>query len=368
MALFLFYESPSPETARREWLRPKPGYLVYSQPAEPKSAKCTPDGWSIISRATSTDGVVSHATAWTGHVPLSPDRSCGYYGSWGGWNAEGDARTRLLYVLKQLATRQMWAGRLVHESVERALLSLRDGYSLSEASLIESTVRQMRDEWKGSRDGIYREFPKRTGLFEHEYTAPIRDSEWQALRDNVIRCLRNFYRLPLFADIKATPTDRWVLIEDIGSFQFEGIKVFAAPDFGYWNAADRLQLVDWKTGGAGADAALQLGGYALYALETMGVDPARVDLLEVNLREGKVTTHPWGSLDLDRVRDHIRLSVRSMRAYLKDPDRNLAEEADFEKAEDQRICRWCNFRAVCRPEMAPFAPPTLSVPVPLEGQ
>ena len=49
---------------------------------------------------------------------------------------------------------------------------------------------------------------------------------------------------PAFADIKATPTDRWVLIEDIGSFQFEGTKVFAAPDFGYWNAADRLQLVD----------------------------------------------------------------------------------------------------------------------------
>ena len=154
-----------------------------------------------------------------------------------------------------------------------------------------------------------------------------------------------------------------MLIEDIGSFQFEGIKVFAAG-LRYWNAADRLQLVDWKTGGAGADAALQLGGYALYALETMGVDPARVDLLEVNLREGKVTTHPWGSLDLDRVRDHIRLSVRSMRAYLKDPDRNLAEEADFEKAEDQRICRWCNFRAVCRPEMATSRPPRSMFPSP----
>ena len=291
-----------------------------------------------------------------------------YYGSWGGWNADGDPRTRLLYVLKQLATRQMWAGRLVHESVERALLSLRDGYSLSEASLIESTVRQMREEWKGSRDGVYREHPKRTGLFEHEYAAPIRDSEWQAMRDNVIRCLRNFYRLLLFADIKATPPERWVLIEDIGSFAFEGTKVFAAPDFGYWNGADRLQLVDWKTGGAGADASLQLGGYALYARETMGVDPDRVDLLEVNLREGKVTTHPWGSLDLDRVRDHIRLSVRSMRAYLKDPDRNLAEEGDFEKAEDLRICRWCNFRGACRPEMEPFASPTPEVPVPLEGR
>jgi hypothetical protein len=188
------------------------------------------------------------------------------------------------------------------------------------------------------------------------------------MRDNVIRCLRNFYRLPLFADIKATPPERWVLIEDIGSFAFEGTKVFAAPDFGYWNGADRLQLVDWKTGGAGADASLQLGGYALYARETMGVDPDRVDLLEVNLREGKVTTHPWGSLDLDRVRDHIRLSVRSMRAYLKDPDRNLAEEGDFEKAEDLRICRWCNFRGACRPEMEPFASPTPEVPVPLEGR
>ena len=45
----------------------------------------------------------------------------------------------------------------------------------------------------------------------------------------------------------------------------------------------------WWTedGGAGADASLQLGGYALYARETMGVDPERVDLLEVNLREGR---------------------------------------------------------------------------------
>ena len=45
-----------------------------------------------------------------------------YYGAWGGWDAASDPRTRLLYVLKQLGTRQMWAGRLVHEAIERALL------------------------------------------------------------------------------------------------------------------------------------------------------------------------------------------------------------------------------------------------------
>ena len=280
-----------------------------------------------------------------------------YYGSWGGWDAESDPRTRLLYVLKQLGTRQMWAGRLVHETIERALLAMRDGYALSETSLIESTVRQMREEWKGSRRGVYRETPKRTGLFEHEYNVPVRDSEWQAIRDNVVRCLRNFHRLPLLAEVKATPTERWIFIEDIGAFDFEGTRMFAAPDFGYWSTADRLQLVDWKTGGNGGDASLQLGGYALYALEVLGVEPARVDLLEVNLREGKVTTHPWDASGLDRVREHVRFSARSMRAYLRDPARNLAEESDFERAEDLRICRWCNFRGVCRPELPPFEPP-----------
>jgi hypothetical protein len=294
-----------------------------------------------------------------------------YYGAWGGWDVNADPTVRRLYILKQLATRQMWVGRLVHEAIERSLLALREGHALSEASLIEDTVRQMRAEWKGSRAGHYREVPKRPSLFEHEYGVPVRDSEWQALRDHLVRCLRNFHRLAVLTEIKRTPTERWIFIEDIGSFPFEGTRVFTAPDFGYWNGDDRLQLLDWKTGGSGDGAGLQLGGYALYALEVLGVDLARVDLLEINLREAKVTPHPWDEVSLDRVREHIRLSVRSMKAYLKDPDRNLAEESGFEKTEELRICRWCNFRAVCRPDLAPFSSPAPSSPEspsPLQGE
>jgi hypothetical protein len=243
----------------------------------------------------------------------------------------------------------------VHEAVERSLLALRSGHALSEASLIDDTVRQMRAEWKGSRTHAYRESPKRTGLFEHEYGVPVRASEWRALRDHVMRCLRNFHRLPLLGEIKRTPTERWILIEDIGSFPWEGTRVLTAPDFGYWDQSDRLQLVDWKTGGGGDDASLQLGGYALYALEVLGVDLPRVDLLEVNLREGKVTSHPWDGASLDRVREHVRFSVRAMKAYLRDPEKNLADESNFERTEELRICRWCNFRGVCRPELPPFA-------------
>jgi PD-(D/E)XK nuclease superfamily protein len=283
-----------------------------------------------------------------------------YYGAWGGWDPSADPMARTLYVLKQLGTRQMWAGRLVHEAIERSLLALREGYSLSEGSLIEDTVRQMRTEWKDSHAGVYRQSPKRPGLFEHEYGVPVRAGDWQALRDHVVRCLRNFHRLPVLAEIKRTATDRWIMLEDIGSFVWEGAQVFTAPDFGYWDRDDRLQLLDWKTGGGASGASLQLGGYALYALEVLRVDLPRVDLLEVNLREGRVTSHPWDEVSLDRVRDQLRLSMRSMKAYLKDPDNNVAAESDFERTEDLRICRWCNFRGVCRPELPPFGEPAAS--------
>ena len=51
------------------------------------------------------------------------------------------------------------------------------------------------------------------------------------------------------------------------------------------------------------------------------------------------------------IKEQLRLSIRSMKAYLVDPAANVAALADFEKTEDLRICKWCNFRIVCRPEL-----------------
>jgi hypothetical protein len=128
--------------------------------------------------------------------------------------------------------------------------------------------------------------------------------------------------------------------------------VYGAPDFAYWTDGDRLALVDWKTGAPDPDSsALQLGCYALYAREVLRVDPERMELLEVNLREGAVQPHPWDGGKLDGIRGHLRLSIRSMKAYLEDPAANQAVLENFEKTEDLRICRWCNFRSVCRPDL-----------------
>jgi hypothetical protein len=252
-----------------------------------------------------------------------------YYGSWGGWDAGAPEDIRRLYILKQLASRQMWAGRVVHDVIER-----------------------MRGEWRSSKAARYRDSPKTLALYEHEYAVDLKPEVWQALSRNVGVCLRNFFRLPLVASIRKTSPEHWSIEHWSKVFQFEGTPVWMAPDFGFWTDDGRLALVDWKTGGSTPDgAAFQLGCYALYAAEVLGVPPAKVDLFEANLREPEVTQLTWSDERLDAIKEQLRLSVRSMRAYLVDPAANVAAIADFEKAEDLRICRWCNFRVVCRPEL-----------------
>jgi hypothetical protein len=275
-----------------------------------------------------------------------------YYGAWGGWDAAAPAELRRLYVLKQLASRQQWAGRVVHDAIEMALHAFADGRDLPVEPFIADVVERMRGEWRSSRAGRYRESPKTVALFEHEYAIDLKPEVWQALSRNVGVCLRNFFRLPLVTAIRKTPSEHWSIEHWSKVFDFEGTPVWMAPDFGFWTGDGRLALVDWKTGGASPDGtAFQLGCYALYAAEVLGVPPAKVDLYEANLREPEVTQLQWSDERLAAIKEQLRLSVRSMKAYLADPAANVAAIGDFEKTEDLRICKWCNFRVVCRPEL-----------------
>ena len=275
-----------------------------------------------------------------------------YYGAWGGWDASAPPEIRRLYILKQLASRQQWAGRIVHDTIEMAFHVMRDGRGVPEEPFIADVIERMRGEWRSSKAARYHESPKTPALFEHEYAVELKPEAWKALSQNVANCLRHFFHLPLLAAIRRTAPEHWSIEHWSKVFQFEGTAVWAAPDFGYWTEEGRLALVDWKTGGTSAEgASFQLGCYALYAVEVLGVPPKQTDLIEVNLREPTVTSHRWDDERLEAVRDQIRLSIRSMKAYLADSEANVALIDGFERTEELRICRWCNFRAVCRPEL-----------------
>ena len=175
-----------------------------------------------------------------------------YYGSWGGWDAAVAPDVRRLYILKQLASRQMWAGRIVHDAIEMALQVYQHGREVPVEPFIADVIGRMRTEWKGSRDGRYREAPKTLALFEHEYALDLKPEVWQMLRRNVETCLRNFFRLPLLAEVRKTAPEHWSIEHWSKVFDFEGTPVWIAPDFGFWNDVESGSLTPaaspWWTG------------------------------------------------------------------------------------------------------------------------
>ena len=68
---------------------------------------------------------------------------------------------------------------------------------------------------------------------------------------------------------------------------------------------------------------------------------------EFNLASGKENRYHLGGIDLGAIQKHIQGSIRDMKQLLHDPEANAAREDDFAFAEEDRICRYCNFRKVC---------------------
>lgn len=278
-----------------------------------------------------------------------------YYGSWGGWAGDAPARTRTLYRLKNLRSRQMWAGDVVHRCIERALTNVRRGIEpLTAEAAIDATIETMRDEWRLSKRSSTKE-----RLTEHEYEIRIPDAEWQANADHVRQCLWNFYTSRLWETLHKLPTERWLEIESLESFSVEGTRVFVKLDVAFRGNEGRIVLVDWKTGRApNPDHSMQVATYVLYAAHAWGAAPADVETRLAQLATGSVETVTLGERALDAALSRIRSSIRDMRQLLVSDTDNEAREADFPPVAEPRICARCNFRRVCLGEglIPPLSP------------
>lgn len=271
-----------------------------------------------------------------------------YYGSWGGWNEEAPAEAREAYVLKNLSTRQQWAGKVVHEHIAFALSLARSGAVPPLDSVLARAHHRMREDFLASRRGLYRNRPKWIcGLVEHEYAEPVPDAEWRANWENAATCLRNFYASSWLERARKLTRQEWLPIDEIGSFPLDGIKVFAGPDFAF-REGDRVVLVDWKTGRYREEDRDQVTGYALYALDRWAAAPEKVVARLVYLGSNEEVDVPVDREALEGFRKLFRESVEQMRRLMRDPARNVAAKDDFPMVEDAQACRGCSFRKLCR--------------------
>lgn len=273
-----------------------------------------------------------------------------YYGFWGGWFDNAKPRARQIYVLKQLQTRQMWAGDHVHRCIEKTLSAVRRGSEPPSAdAAVERTLGEMREDFKQSRAGLYRQNPKKAcGLFEHEYAQDVPNEEWKRNADHVANCIRTFYASDVFAEIRALPRENWLELEDRQTFLLDGLKVYVQLDFACRREGN-IVIYDWKTGRADPGRNdVQLACYVLYAVDKWKVAPSNVSAVEFNLRENAQARHQLTDQQLAETRAHIHDSADEMLFPLTDPENNVAGDEDaFEFTENEAACRRCNFLKVC---------------------
>jgi len=273
-----------------------------------------------------------------------------YYAYWGGWEKSAPARTREIYILKNLKTRHMWAGEKVHACIKRTLRNLQRGISLLPVDEIVSiTLNQMREEFRSSREGRYRVYPKTCALFEHEYGVEVGDTEWKSLADHVGRCLRNFYRSEQFSVLMTLPRDRWLEVEDFSSFLMDGTKIWAVLDCSFRNE-DGATIIDWKTGrGTAGDVSLQLACYAMYGVEKWRVKAEQIRLIEYNLLSDHRAEFCITAGEIENAKAYVRGSISDMQSLLVDVADNVPrEERAFGRVTDDRVRGRCNFKKVCR--------------------
>lgn len=272
-----------------------------------------------------------------------------YYGSWGGWELHSPERTRKMYVLKQLQSRQMWAGSKVHDCIKRALQNLRRGIEpMLEKEAIDATLALMRNDYANSMRGDYWKNPKSCGFFEHEYQLNLPKQVWKDTADHVVRCLQTFYNSQIYKDIQEIPLDHWLEMEDFSSFQLDGIKIHVVLDFSYRDSEGRVVIYDWKTGRSDeARNEVQLACYSYYATEKWNVKPEQIKTIEFNLSSGRMHDYSLKGKGLESILHHIRGSIRDMRLLLDDFQSNLASEERFTFTDRESLCNFCNFKKVC---------------------
>ncbi|HTP28852.1 MAG TPA: PD-(D/E)XK nuclease family protein [Anaeromyxobacteraceae bacterium] len=274
-----------------------------------------------------------------------------YYASWGGWEAPAGSPLRELYVLKKLSSRWQWAGSLVHEALKDTLSrARRTGQFCSLDEVLARTRQKARAQWSTSRDKSYwREPSKVVGLLEHEYAEPVPREEWKRIWEEVIEgSLRAFFASEVLSEIRRVPREKWLVIDELDSWMFEGTKVWVAVDFAFAGSG-AIHILDWKTGKERRVDHTQVGIYALYAQQKWGAQPEGVvgGLVYLSSPAGERVSVSAEQGGLEVCKSEMRRSILAMRERLDDAVRNIARPERFPALLDRGACRRCPFRRPC---------------------
>jgi PD-(D/E)XK nuclease superfamily protein len=253
-----------------------------------------------------------------------------------------------IHRLKKLSALPLWAGSVVHETIE-GFLKARDTLpsETEQQAIVHAAVHErLLGDWRDSEAASLR-----FRLFEHEYATTVEAEDKKIVVGTVMRSLRNFFKSPVLQEALAVGRSSWLTVEDLVSFDVGGVPVFLRMDLAFRDREGRVVIVDWKTGrGEGRFNEIQLAGYALYAArQGWAASPEEIQTELAYLAIPRYVRRRVDGRKLEHARAFIEKSAERMKELLVDPVLNLGRLEDFPMIDRPATCRRCNFRRLCFP-------------------
>jgi CRISPR/Cas system-associated exonuclease Cas4 (RecB family) len=266
----------------------------------------------------------------------------------------GSADDPEIYRLKKLSALPLWAGSVVHDTIESFLRTHDQVPSAEEQeAFIRDVVHSgMLTDWRVSEAWSAQAVPPLPfRLFEHEYGIPVEQEDKRIAVNTVMRSLKHFFKSETLRRALEVGRERWLALEDLVSFHVGETEVMVRMDLAYRDTDGRVVIVDWKTGrNEGRFNEVQIAGYALFAAEQGWVQQPEEISTELNyLVIPKAVRRRVDGKRIENARRFIEKSASNMKALLVDPLGNLARLEDFAMVERPSLCRRCNFRKLCFP-------------------
>lgn len=250
--------------------------------------------------------------------------------------------------LKKLVNRFLWTGGLVHGAIGSLLKILRQGM---EPPPIEETLarirEEMRSQFKISKESVslLKAGLPALRLFEHEYGFEIPPEEWRRQWDLVETSLRWFAGSQWFARLKSLGPECWKAVDEILSFDVNGIKAFCKIDCAI-ETGGRFILMDWKTtpSALGSNPALQIA--ALYAHDVWGAAPESIEAMSVCLRDGTTARVRVDEETLMEAQVGIEEEAIELQEFLASVN---GDPLSVSGISNPVICDRCSYKKICYP-------------------
>ena len=270
------------------------------------------------------------------------------YASWGWWKEKPKGQKYEIMIHKSLTSLPAFTGDCVHKALELWFQSKKKGNELSAKDLYDKSVEIFREGWRQSAGEDWKARPNKSiHLQEHHFGEEIVKSQTESARLLLEQCANYFVKSSDLAMVREVNPKQYLSLETLGTYLFEGVKVYAVPDFAYHDGAT-VHIWDWKTGKPREEDMYQLYTYALYGREKWSASLDNTVLHVAYLGEGHVNTTEVDLRYLSYVEQRMSLAMHQMFDSHYDPDKEGPIMSNWPASPESRKCGKCRFRSLCQ--------------------